>query len=194
MKTSATRTPLDHQEKEKKVAMSAIRNMKASGSCCFRLVNQSTCGHVRRTQRGKWHPESSRCVLSTAALLGKTRERQPAHSEVTPQIAGLESCALRLRSVDSERGHSPRYPGKPRSRSRVDSAMALLIWNGQSEKRQRAPNVGVIGAVDVESTKRALAGTIKPAGKKRTKTTGYNRLSQRLTRPVQSSLVTDYHC
>ena len=90
--------------------------------------------------------------------------------------------------------HSPRYPGKPRSRSRVDSAMALLIWNGESEKRQRAPNVGVIGAVDVESTKRALAGTIKPAGKKRTKTTGYNRLSQRLTRPVQSSLVTDYHC
>ena len=172
--------------------MSAIRNVKASGSCCFRLVNQSSCGHMRRTQRGKWHPESSDCVLSTAVLLRKTRERQPAHSR--PQIVRLESCALRLRSVDSERGHSPRYPGEPRSRSRVDSAMALLIWNGQSEKRQRAPNVGVIGAVDVESTKRALAGTIKPAGKKRTKTTGYNRLSQRLTRPVQSSLVTDYHC
>ena len=111
-----------------------------------------------------------------------------------PMIVRLESCALRLRSVNSERGHSQGYLGQLRSRSRVDSAMAPLIWNGQSEKRQRAPNVGVIGAVDVESTKRALAGTIKPAGKKRTKTTGYNRLSQRLTRPVQSSLVTDYHC
>ena len=64
----------------------------------------------------------------------------------------------------------------------------------KSVREHPNPNVGVIGAVDVESTKRALAGTIKPAGKKRTKTTGYNRLSQRLTRPVQSSLVTDYHC
>ena len=110
--------------------------LPTSSQCAarLRLVNQSTCGHVRRTQRGKWHPESSRCVLSTAALLGKTRERQPAHSR--PQIVRLESCALRLRSVDSERGHSPRYPGEPRSRSRVDSAMAPLIWNGQSEKRQ----------------------------------------------------------
>ena len=115
--------------------MTAIRNMKASRSCCFRLVNQSTCGHVRRTQRGKWYPESSDCVLSTAALLRKTRERQPAHSR--PQIVRLESCALRLRSVDNERGHSQGYLGQLRSRSRVDSAMALLIWNGQSEKRQR---------------------------------------------------------
>ena len=75
----------------------------------------------------------------TAALLRKTRERQPAHSR--PQIAGLESCALRLRSVDSERGHSQGYLGQLRSRSRVDSATALLIWNGQSEKAstERAP-------------------------------------------------------
>ena len=54
-----------------------------------------------------------------------------------PQIAGLESCALRLRSVNSERGHSQGYLGELRSRSRVDSATALLIWNGQSENRQR---------------------------------------------------------
>ena len=114
--------------------------LPTSSQCAarLRLVNQSTCGHVRRTQRGKWHPESSDCVLSTAALLGKTRERQPAHSEVTPQIAGLESCALRLRSVNRERGHSQGYLGELRSRSRVESAMALLIWNGLSEKRQRA--------------------------------------------------------
>ena len=48
------------------------------------------------------------------------------------RVRFMESCALRLRSVDNERGHSPRYLQKPRS------VMALMIWNGQSEKRQPA--------------------------------------------------------
>ena len=65
------------------------------------------------------------------------KDARTATRSLTPQIAGLESCALRLRSVDNERGHSQGYLGELRSRSRVDSATALLIWNGQSENRQR---------------------------------------------------------
>ena len=72
----------------------------------LRLVNQSTCGHVRRTQRGKWHPESSDCVLSTAALLGKTRERQPAHSRPkSPDWnRALCACAQSTASGDIHKG------------------------------------------------------------------------------------------
>ena len=94
------------RRKENKVAMSAIRNMKASWSCCFRLVNQSSCGHGRWTQRGKWHPESSDCVLSTAALLGKTRERQPAHSRPrSPDWnRALCACAQSTASGDIHKG------------------------------------------------------------------------------------------
>ena len=62
----------------------------------LRLVNQSTCGHVRRTQRGKWRHKSSDCVLSTAALLGKTRERQPAHSRPRDRRIGIVRSALAL--------------------------------------------------------------------------------------------------
>ena len=192
MKTSAARTPLDHQEKIKESRDERDQEYEGPGEL---LLSSRQPEHLR-TRAPDTAGEMAPRIISLRPFDCRAagKDARTATRSLTPQIAGLESCALRLRSVDSERGHSPWYPEEPRSRSRVDSAMAPLIWNGQSEKRQRAPNVGVIGAVDVESTKRALAGTIKPAGKKRTKTTGYNRLSQRLTRPVQSSLVTDYHC
>ena len=134
MKTSAARTPLDHQEKRKESRDE--RDQEYEGLAEL-LLSSRQPEHLRPRAPDKAGEMALRIIwLRPFDCRAAGKDARTATRSLTPQIAGLESCALRLRSVNSERGHSQGYLGQLRSRSRADSVAALLIWNGQSEKRQ----------------------------------------------------------